>query len=97
MGKDEAFRGLEAEFALERARTLGRVAAGMERALAELRGWDPSSGVAREDLLASAAEWLWYYVVQRETMGFYRHEEAFRFYDVPDEAIARMGPRVRRA
>lgn len=91
------------EFAGERAHALGRIAARMERALAELRAFDseppesvPRDGVSRQDLVAAAAESVWFYVVQREVMGWYRHDEALRFYDVPAEVMARIGPRRRR-
>ena len=52
-------------------------------------------GVTREDLVAIAAELVWFYVVQRDVMGWHRHEDALRFYGVPAEVLARMGPRRR--
>ena len=99
MAEKEPFQALQEEFARERAQALGRIAGRMEGALADLRACDegvaPADGLTREDLAATAAEWVWYYVVQRETMGWYRHEEALRFYGVPAEVVARMGPRRR--
>jgi uncharacterized protein DUF6665 len=90
------YEGLELELQGERARALGRVAAGMEKALEDLRAYDrEGSGdpAEREELAAIAAERVWFYVVQRESLGWYRHEDALRFYGVTSELILRMGPR----
>ena len=101
MGRKDQFEALEAEFAREKAHSLSRIAARMEMALAELRAFDGAdeatrAGASREELLVTAAEWVWYYVVQRDILGWHRHEEALRFYQVPAEVLARMGPRPRR-
>jgi len=84
--------------ASDRAASLARVARRLEQALAALRAFDAEGGrrAAREELVEIAAEWLWFYVVQREALGWYDHELAFRTYDVPGELIGRMGPRRRR-
>jgi hypothetical protein len=94
--KDPLERLLD-EFAGERAHALGRIAARMEAALNELRAFDESAaeGATRQELVAAAAERVWFYVVQREVMGWNRHEEALRFYRVPPEVLARLGPRPR--
>ncbi len=92
----DRFGALERELVGERAAALGRVAAGMEKALDDLRQFDREAGGdadARAELVAIAAERVWFYVVQRESLGWYRHEEALRFYGVPAELIVRMGPR----
>jgi hypothetical protein len=92
--------GLERELRGERAFALGRVAAGMEKALAELRRFDDEGGTdpaERAELVAIAAERVWFYVVQRESLGWYRHEQALAAYDIPAELILRMGPRPRLA
>jgi hypothetical protein len=92
----DRFGALERELTGERAAALGRIAAAMEKALEELRQFDrEGSGdpAERADLAAIAAERVWFYVVQRESLGWYRHEEALRFYRVPAELILRMGPR----
>ena len=98
----EPLEQLLEEFAGERVHALGRIAARMERALAELRAFDAGDMegvegevIARDDLLAVAAESVWFYVVQREAMGWYRHDEALTFYGVPPEVKLRMGPRRR--
>lgn len=92
----DRFGALERELVGERAAALGRVAAGMEKALEDLRQFDRDGGAdpaARAELVSIAAERVWFYVVQRESLGWYRHEEALRFYGVPAELILRMGPR----
>lgn len=92
--------GLERELQGERAHALGRVAAGMEKALDALRRFDDEGGsdpAERDELVAVAAERVWFYVVQRESLGWYRHEHALAAYDVPAELILRMGPRRRLA
>ena len=102
MKQKEPLQALLDEFAGERAHALGRIAARMERALADLRAFDEGpcedievAAVNRQELVAAAAEWVWYYVVQRDVMGWHRHDEALRFYSVPAEVIVRMGPRRR--
>ncbi len=92
----DRFAALERELVGERALALGRVAAGMEKALEDLRQFDADGQgdpAARAELVASAAERVWFYVVQRESLGWYRHEDALAFYRVPAELILRMGPR----
>jgi len=42
-----------------------------------------------------AAERVWFYIVQRESLGWYEHDDALAFYGVPAEVIVRIGPRVR--
>jgi hypothetical protein len=97
--RKDAFEALEEELAGEKAHALGRIARRMELAVAALRAFDLGEPLepdaTREDLVAAAAEWVWYYVVQRDILGWHRHDEALRSYQVPDEVIARMGPRVR--
>lgn len=99
VSRKDAFQALEHELAGEKAHALGRIARRMEAALAALRAFDlgepPEPAATREELVAVAAEWVWYYVVQRDVLGWHRHDEALRSYQVPDEVIARMGPRLR--
>jgi hypothetical protein len=97
--RKDPFDALLVEFAREKAYALGRIAARMEASIAGLRAFDeedPPEGVTREDLVEIAAESVWFYVVQREMMGWNDHEDALRFYGVPAEVIARIGPRPRR-
>jgi hypothetical protein len=85
---------LEYELQGEKAASLGRVARKMEAACARLRELDAHSP-ERDALVAEAAEYVWFYVVQREAMGWRDHGEALAIYQVPPELIARMGPRRR--
>ena len=92
----DRFGALELEMVGERAAALGRIAAAMEKALDDLRQFDAVPGgnpAERAELCAIAAERVWFYVVQRESLGWYRHEDALRFYRIPAELILRMGPR----
>ena len=97
--RKDPFEALLAEFAREKAQALARIATRMEASIADLRAFDeerPPEGVTRQDLLEIAAESVWFYVVQREMMGWNDHDEALRFYGVPAEVRARIGPRPRR-
>lgn len=92
----DRFAALERELVGERAHALGRVAAGMQKALDELRQFDAdglADPAARAELVAIAAERVWFYVVQRESLGWYEHEKALAFYGVPAELVLLMGPR----
>ena len=97
--RDRHHDAVELELDAERAAALGRIAGRMEEALEALRAFDAAGeaeAVTRDELLAAAAEWVWFYVVQRESLGWYRHEEALRAYHVPSEVHLQMGPRRRR-
>jgi hypothetical protein len=98
MTPDKKFEALEYEIAAEKAAALGRSAAKLEEALLALRELDAAGAAtggrdAREELVAHAAERLWYYVVHREALGWHRHDEALAILGVPAEIQARMGPR----
>ena len=96
MGR-EPIDALEYELLHERAAALGRIAAKMEEAITALRAFDaaPGAPAVRAALLAEAREWLWYYVVQREAMGWNDHEAALDLLGVPAEVRLCMGPRRR--
>jgi hypothetical protein len=68
---------IEHELKAERAASLGRAGAALERALA---AWQkaPGTGTASE-----AQRRLWYLVVQREAMGLRGHREVYEVYGVP--------------
>lgn len=87
------------EIAQERAISLGRVGERLSRALDALRAHDAAahgqSSAERESLLDSAAEALWYYVVQREACGLRDTEAVLRELNVPREVELRMGVRKR--
>ena len=68
---------IEQELKAERAASLGRAGANLERALADWRA-APSPATTRE-----AQKRLWYLVVQREAMGLRRHRDVYEVYGVP--------------
>jgi len=97
---------LDLEIISEKAAAMGRISSRLEEALTALRAFDaaraepgavarPGWRAEREELVATAAEWVWYFVVQREALGWMDHEQALRFYQVSDEVRHRMGPRRR--
>jgi hypothetical protein len=88
------FEALELEMQGERAQALKRVAEGMEKALDDLRRCDAGQLEAdRAELVAIAAERVWFYVVQRESLGWFHHDQALRSYGVTEELYLKMGPR----
>ena len=95
MSQRNPLQGVEHELAAESAASLGRAAARLEEALEALRAFDTGAPLAtyREDLVDRAAELLWYYIVQREVLGFHDSELAMAVYRVPVEVRVRMGRR----
>jgi hypothetical protein len=57
---------------------------------------DEAHAARRSDLLAEAAERVYYVVVQREAMRMASTRAFFAAYDVPDEVRLRTGPRRRK-
>lgn len=92
-----AFDALQHEIMQERASTLGRLTREFETALAALSAFDTDERPAaeararREDLLDSAADALWWFVVQREACGLRNTEAMLRDYKVPAAVRLRMG------
>jgi len=89
---------LKYELAEEKAGALGRCARLLERALERFRSYAAADGRAetdakRERLLWDLAERVEAFVVQREACGLRDSRHALKFYDVPREAIARVGAR----
>lgn len=68
---------IEQELKAERAASLGRAGAALERAL---EAWRARPGA---DTLREAQKRLWYLVVQREAMGLRKHREIYDAYGVP--------------
>jgi hypothetical protein len=50
----------------------------------------------RSELLADAAELVFFFVIQREAMKFPLYEGLFDDYGIPEEVRKRMGPRKSR-
>lgn len=94
-------RGTDAiakEIAQEKAQALALTARTLERALHALREHDARHGAALRDekrtrLVATAAERVLYYLVQREAQGLRDPRYVFDHYGVPTEVIARLGIR----
>jgi hypothetical protein len=89
---------LKHELAEERAGALGRCARLLERALERFRGHDthegrPEADAKRERLLWDLVERVEAFVVQREACGLRDSRHALKYYDVPREAISRVGAR----
>ena len=85
---------LKHELAEEKAGALGRCAQLLEHALERFRTHEADRGnEKRERLLWDLAERVEAFVVQREACGLRDSRHALKFYDVPREAIARVGAR----
>jgi hypothetical protein len=81
---------LDYEIAGEQASALGRAGRRVEETLAALAAHDGPKE-ARDALLREAARAVWAYFVQREMIGFRRHDDAVRVYGIPGEVLARLG------
>jgi hypothetical protein len=88
---------LKQEVAEEKAGALGRCGRRLEHALGLFRGHETSNDsradARRERLLWDLAERVEALVVQREACGLRDSRHVLRFYDIPREAIARVGTR----
>lgn len=89
---------LEHELAEERAGALGRAGRRLEHALDRYRGYESSSAAARPDakrdrLLWDLAERVEAFVVQREACGLRDSRHVLKHFDIPREALARVGAR----
>jgi len=81
---------LDYEIAQEQASALGRAGRRVAESLAALAAVE-KTGAGREALLRDAAAAVWAYFVQREMIGFRRHDDAVRVYGIPPEVLARLG------
>ena len=87
---------LDYELAQETASALGRQGRALEFALKALAAFDANSDEShvpklRAALVASAAQALWQFVVQREACGLRDSGAMMRMYGVPAEVRDRMG------
>jgi hypothetical protein len=86
---------LDYEIAQETASTLGRQGRALEAALRALAEFDaadrPQPPAGRPALVASAAQALWQFIVQREACGLRDGGMVVRMYRVPAEVQDRMG------
>jgi hypothetical protein len=95
MPAPDAMLHLERELVAERAAALARIAETFERlsrrlaqAGAALAGQGATDGAlaAYRALRREALRWRWYLEVQREAVGFLRHDDLERLYPVPPPA-----------
>ena len=85
---------IEYELSKERAGSLGRFGRKLEAAVREYRELEDSSPVeAREDKLWQLAELTMCLLVAREACGLRHVDSVLRYYDVPREAVMRIGAR----
>ena len=88
---------LKHEVAEEKAGTLGRCGQRLEHALDRLRDYETRSearaGAKRERLPWDLAERVEALVVQREACGLRDSRYVLKLYDIPREAIVRVGAR----
>jgi hypothetical protein len=89
---------LDYEIAQEQASALGRLGRALETALAALAGYDcaehtadAAHRAARARLVQDAADALWCFMVQRESIGLRDPRPVMRAYRVPAEVQNRMG------
>jgi hypothetical protein len=75
----------------EQAVTLGRLGRKMEAALAALAQHESKDG--RAELVRSAAEAVWYFLIQRELMGLRDRAAVVAHYGIPREVLNRIGAR----
>lgn len=87
---------IQQELAEERSSALGRCGRRLEDAVAQFRDHETAEGrssAIRERLLWELAERIEAFVVQREACGLRDARHVLKFYDVPPEALARVGAR----
>lgn len=86
-----ALAAIEAEVAEEKAASLGRAGALVERTLAALAagGLDPD----RDALLKAARDAVWGLFVQREVMGQRDHAAVIAHYGIPADVLRGLGAR----
>ncbi|HEX8393397.1 MAG TPA: DUF6665 family protein [Longimicrobium sp.] len=87
---------LRYEIMQEQAAVLARLGTALHTALQKLAAFDAVRGAGerpgeRDALVGAAGEALWYYVVQREVLGFGVGENLLRELGVPREVRLRMG------
>jgi hypothetical protein len=84
---------LDYEIAQEQASALGRAGRALEAALAVLSNHDvaPAAGRDRAELVQTASDALWRFLVQRECCGLRDARQVIRDYRVPSDVQNRVG------
>lgn len=89
---DVAFDALAGELVAEKASSLGQHGRQVEKAMADLRGFDPAGDPAeRLKLVKQAAREVWAFFVQRELCGLRDQKQIIRDYGIPGEVLVRLG------
>jgi hypothetical protein len=86
---------IQLEVAEEKAGALGRAGRRLEQALDEFRETSsaPHASSKRDRLLWDLAEIVYTFIVQREACGLRDFRQVLRHFDIPREALARVGAR----
>ena len=78
---------LEHEIVAERASSLGSAEARVIKTIAALN----AAGTDRQEHLDAARQAVWAYFVQRELIGFRRHNDVIRDLGIPADVLAGLG------
>jgi hypothetical protein len=90
--QDSFLDPLGVEIMGEKAASLGRAGATVERAIAALER-HVGDDDARKRLVAGAADAVYAYFIQRELYGIRRHDDVIADCRIPREVLARLGAR----
>ena len=84
---------LEHEIMAERASSLGAAEQRVVKAVAALAAADGD----RDDRLAEARQVVWQYFVQRELVGFRKHNDVIQELSIPRDVLVGLGAMSKRA
>jgi len=84
---DAGTAAIEHEILAERASSLGAAEQRVVKAIAALA----AAGEDRDEPLAQARKVVWEYFVQRELVGFRRHNDVIQELSIPREVLAGLG------
>lgn len=84
---------LDAEIAAEKAASLGRAGAQVERALARLEDPEALAAEGRDVLLKAAAHEVWKFFIQREACGMRDQRPVIQALNIPRAVLVRLGAR----
>jgi hypothetical protein len=83
---------LENELAEEKAGALGRAGRRVAKSLDALKAWT-GGGEKRVDLVYDAADAVWCFFIQRESLGLRDQRPVIEHYAIPREVLVRLGAR----
>jgi hypothetical protein len=95
--REDALDAIAGELRNESFSSLRKLSEKLELAVARFRESEAVGGEVMLQCRAAAAEALWKVIVQREAMGFGRHDYVYSAYGVPPVIVALMGPQKKRA